>query len=250
MPTITEEEAQHVDLERPVLRCDDEIDPGRKQLDPPLPNVTHTMMIVGRPGSGKSSFVWGALCNRKKVYNKLFRRVHWIAPPTSRASFAGGVLKKHPRVYDDITYDVLEDLRASAEEVAERGKGHFSLAVMDDVGASLKNPDLAQALRAMCWNRRHLRLSCWFCVQTYRSLHVDLRRCSSHLLLWKSVNTLESDLVYNELLAVFLRKDEWEAVQKHVYKPHKPHDYIYVDLMAQEIYRVSDEKFYRLNITS
>ena len=204
---ITEEAPHHVHLERPRVLCDDPI-ADRSRLPAPLPLHTMAMLAIGRPGSGKSSFVHACFCVPKTNYNKLFRRVHWIAPPTSRQSFAGNVLKRHPRVYDKLDFETLEEIKRSAEEVSERGKGHHSILIADDVGSAMKNSDLVTSLRAVCWNRRHLRLSTWFLVQTYRSLHVDLRRCASHLCLWKSVNSLESDLVFQELLSQFMSKDD------------------------------------------
>ena len=56
----------------------DEID---KSIPDPLPqNLNHFLMIVGKPGSSKTTLLLNLICKRGKMYNKKFDRVYLFSP--------------------------------------------------------------------------------------------------------------------------------------------------------------------------
>ena len=56
----------------------DEID---KSIPNPLPqNLNHFMMIVGKPGSSKTTLLLNLICKRGKMYNKKFDRIYLFSP--------------------------------------------------------------------------------------------------------------------------------------------------------------------------
>ena len=56
----------------------DEID---KSIPDPLPrNLNHFMLIVGKPGSSKTTLLLNLICKRGKMYNKKFDRVYLFSP--------------------------------------------------------------------------------------------------------------------------------------------------------------------------
>lgn len=239
------EKVHNVNLQLPKIICDQKLDPSRKQIKYPLPNTAgYTMLICGRPGSGKTSFMYSLIGNKKKGYNKVYDKVHVVMNPNSRSSLKGG-FKNHKRVYDELSIENLEHIIEEAKEISSDDKSKSSLMILDDVGAELKNNDLQKILKSSQWNRRHNCLSTMFLLQSYKSLPLDIRKVASHLCLWKSTNSHETDLVHEELLS-FLTKDEWFQIQRHCYRTK--HDFIYAILDEQKLFRVSDQTFYELII--
>ena len=56
----------------------DEVDAS---IPDPLPkNLNHFMMIVGKPGSSKTTLLLNLICKRGKNYNKKFDRVYLFSP--------------------------------------------------------------------------------------------------------------------------------------------------------------------------
>ena len=51
-----------------------------KSIPNPLPqNLNHFMMIVGKPGSSKTTLIMNMICKRGKMYNKKFDRISRVA---------------------------------------------------------------------------------------------------------------------------------------------------------------------------
>lgn len=237
----------NVPMHRPVMLCDNELDPGRKQLPSPLPNHSHTMAIIGRPGSGKSSFVYAMLAGKKRhLYNRLFDAVHYACPPGSLASVKGG-LKNHKRVYNDLSMETMTTIMEELEDVAGKGPKHNSLVVLDDLASSLSGEALSD-LKRLFFNRRHLHASCWVISQTWRgSVPYELRRTLGYLAFWKPASQTEAQAVYEEVLAGFLTKPQWEQVQHHVFhRKHGKHTFLFVDIIGGRCYRCTGDTFFEL----
>ena len=50
-----------------------------KSIPDPLPqNLNHFMMIVGKPGSSKTTLLLNLICKRGKMYNKKFDKVYLL----------------------------------------------------------------------------------------------------------------------------------------------------------------------------
>lgn len=245
---ITEEEFD-VDLVRPTIICDKELDNGRKQLHYPLPNKTHRMTILAPPGGGKTSFFYALIGNKKKLYNGLFDRVHLVMGENSRQSVKGG-FRKHQRVYNNLDEPTFTKIMEQVDETVSKGKCHASLVIYDDVASNLKaDKQLAKLLKESVWNSRHFSLSSWFILQSYLSMPRDIRKVTTHLAMWNFANAIETETVYQELLT-FLSKDEWEKVKRYVFDVEKfgKHTFIFADIEQQEIFRVTDKKFFKLKI--
>ena len=75
---ITEEACESkICLSKFKFNCD-EIDPSVPQ---PLPqNLNHFMLIVGKPGSSKTTLLLNLICKRGKMYNKKFDKVYLFSP--------------------------------------------------------------------------------------------------------------------------------------------------------------------------
>ena len=56
----------------------DEVD---KSIPAPLPqNLNHFLLIVGKPGSSKTTLLMNMICKRGKMYNKKFDRIYLFSP--------------------------------------------------------------------------------------------------------------------------------------------------------------------------
>ena len=56
----------------------DEVD---KSIPDPLPqNLNHFLLIVGKPGSSKTTLLLNLICKRGKMYNKKFDRIYLFSP--------------------------------------------------------------------------------------------------------------------------------------------------------------------------
>ena len=80
-------------------------------------NHHSTSLLVGSPGSGKSSLMW-AMMRDKKLLNRVFHNVYLFQPSHSRASIKNDVFKKHDKdkMFDELSFENLL-------EVMERIKG-------------------------------------------------------------------------------------------------------------------------------
>ena len=245
------EEIEHkVEMHRPTFLCDSELDIGRKQLPHPLPNCSHSMLIVGRPGSGKSSFIYSMLAGqKKKLYNKLFKKVHYVCPEGSLKSIKGG-LKNHQRLYHELDEETITSIIEDCEKVAEKTTNNNSCIVLDDMASKLNGEALSK-LKTIFFNRRHMHASIWVVSQTYRgSLPYEIRRSCGYLCFWKSPNSSEMNAIYDELISGFMIKKDFEELYRYVFQDKfGKHTFMFVDLIAGKIYRVSNEAFHEIKLS-
>lgn len=248
---ITEIKETFLDLKRPKIVCDQKIDPEGKQLggDNPLPNYASTMLFVGKPRSGKSSLAFSMITTKNKCYNRLFSKVFIVIPPTSLSSLSIKQIKHHKRIYPELSEEVLDKIEEETDELnEEEGKSGHSLIIFDDVGSQIKSDHaLEQRLKKFAWNYRHRARTQIYLLQTIRSLSLGIRKVASHLFLFK-LSQLELELVHNELI-LWLSKQQWADLCRYVYDAKfGKHTCMYIDIEAQLIYRVTDNKFFLLKI--
>ncbi len=59
------------------------------------------------------------LLTREQAYKKVFHSVHIVMPSHSVASLKKNSFKNHPRMHDELSYGVLDDILESIKEDAE-----------------------------------------------------------------------------------------------------------------------------------
>ena len=168
-----------------TMLCDNSLG----DVAPPMPNGAFSMGLFARPGSGKSTMLENIL-SKKEYYRRRYDHVHVFIPPNSLASLPKrSLLKRHDKVYDDLTIERLEKVLKSCTDASEEGEN--SLIIVDDMLHSLKDHEILRTLEMIFCNRRHLRTSTIISTQVYNSLPLILRKCLSHAVLWKLGNGKE-----------------------------------------------------------
>jgi len=221
-----------LDFKPPDFLCDKVIHP---QITPPLPCTAHAMLICGAPGSGKTSMMV-SLLQEKQAFRKVFDQVFVCMPPSSARSLKKNIFEKHDKMYDDLTYETLENILEQTRESTKENLN--SLVVIDDFGAALKDNEIQRQLKELIWNRRHLRTSIWILVQSYISVPLQLRKAVSHLISYKPRNKIEFQKIFEEL--VQLPKETADELSRFIYKDDK-YAKMFVDCSTGDIYKNFDQ---------
>ena len=217
---------------KPVqMTCDT---PLSTRIPAPLPNTCFRMMIVGAPGSGKTSLATSLLL-KGGAYYRVFDRIWVIQPSNSRASYAKDPWKNHRRVFDELTVEVLEQVLREAKDLAEDDK--HSLLFIDDQAFQLKDKKIERLLREIYFNARHLHLSSIIVSQTLRQIPVNLRKTASHLLTFIPANRIEAKIIAEEFL--FLDPRSAATLFEQVFTQR--FDHMLVDTAQRRVFANWDE---------
>ncbi len=150
--TLTEKENRDLLFAPPVFKSDTAL----KDVPEPLPqNVSFNMVIVGKPGSGKSSLATNIITNQlTKKYHSIFL----VIPKNSMNSYSCNPFQSlnEDQIYHDLTLDTLLDIHGKVSANAEENLN--SLLYIDDMAANLKKSNIQQTFKELLYNRRHLRL--------------------------------------------------------------------------------------------
>ena len=194
--------------------------------------------LIGKPGSGKTSWLISTLTGKgkKKVFRKVFEHVLLVMPSSSRNSMKKNPFKKHPeeKMYEELTLDTTESIYNRLVTSAE--KKEKTLLVLDDVGASLKNKEIQKVLRKIIYNRRHLKVHIVMMVQSYISIPKEIRKLITNCIMFKP-SKVEMVNFTEEL---FERKKD-KAIEIMNFAYTKKHDYIFLNVENQKMYRNFDE---------
>ena len=132
-------------LKAPEFVCDECI--VNRDIEP-LENKAFFMAVLGRPGSGKTSFCVSTLTSRKpRVYYKAFNHLWVFMPPASRKSLKCNPFARLRHVFDDLDYASLTEVFEAIKKQGPQADGSYetNLLLIDDFASSLK--DKAISLR-------------------------------------------------------------------------------------------------------
>lgn len=198
-------------------------------------NQHSTSLFIGKPRSGKTSLLFSLM---KGVLKKCFHRIYVFQPSHSRASMSDDIFGKLPddRLYDELTFDNLQEVMDRIKVDSSKEKPLNSLIIFDDMTAYLKKKDTYQLFKELIFNRRHLRCSLYFLVQTYYSVPKDLRRLWTNVFVFKTSKD-ELKNIWGELIEydeLYLPK-----IRKLVYD--KPYQYLFLNTDTQRLFKGFDE---------
>jgi hypothetical protein len=194
--------------------------------------------LIGRSGSGKTSLLISFLTGKrdKKIFRKVFDNVVLVMPSTSRQSIKKNPFKDHPedKMYEDLDLSTINTIYDNLITSSENNETTFL--ILDDVGASLKNKEIQKRLRQIIYNRRHLKVHIFILLQSFMSLPKEIRKLFTNVIMFKPPKT-EFQNLFDELLET--KKDLALQVMNFVYD--KPHQYLFLNVESQKIYKNFDE---------
>lgn len=198
-------------------------------------NQHTTNLLIGKPRSGKTSLLF-SLFENKEILRKVYHRIYVFQPSPSRASMKKDIFGKLPQgqLFDELNYEnldlVMDELEASSD---------LNIAIIfDDVGASLKNFDTMNLMKKLIFNRRHLRTSVFFLVQTYFSVPKDIRKLFSNIFVFR-VNKNEMKTIFEEIVEDKEMVDLAPTISKIIYD--KPYNFMFINTDSQRIFKNFDE---------
>lgn len=165
---------------RPHVVVDTELDP--KLNDVPLlraMNRSFFALILGSPGSGKSSLVYSLLTDGR-LFRHVFDRILLVMPESSLQSFGeDNKLMEIPeeRRFDQLTPKTMDTIMDQILE--NREKEWTTLLILDDVQMALKDKYIERRLLHLAANRRHQKLSIIVVCQTYKRTPLAVRNLAS-----------------------------------------------------------------------
>ena len=230
MTTIVEKEYdKKIVVSGTKFSCDD-LD---KTIPPPLPQKGgFAMLLVGRPGYGKTSLILSLVCKTGKCFNKKFDKVFVWSP--SLVTMSDDPFEMIP---DDQKFEEasLENIQGVLDEIKDTGEK--VLFIFDDVIADIRGKgkgDIENLLQKIFFNRRHLAgaggsVSIMATSQTYNKIDPKLRKTASHLIQYKPQKK-EIENIFDDMIN--LPKREFMDVLRYIYK--RKHDFMYLDLQDQD----------------
>jgi len=148
-------------------------------------NVYGFLCVIGRPGSGKTSFSISLLTQSKpKIYKKTHHHYIIVIPQNSLNSIQGEPFKGVENIYNELTDEIINEIYMKVDTWSKEDEK--TILFIDDMTADLKKSKIIiETLKRMIYNRRHLKLNIIITVQSYVNLPLDIRKNIQNLLLFK-----------------------------------------------------------------
>ena len=226
MTSIAEEEYdKKINISKYDFSCDDE----DMSIPDPLPKKSFSMLIVGKPGTGKTNLLLNLITKQGKAFNKKFDKVFIFSP--SLGTIKGDdpfELIPDNQKYSEATFDNIDNF---LEQIADTGEK--VLLILDDVVADIRGKgkgEIENKLEKIFFNRRHLCGAGGSCSviatsQTYNKISPKLRKSASQFILFENRQKAEQKSIFQEI--ILLPEKEYFDVMKYIY--NKKHNFMYID---------------------
>jgi hypothetical protein len=198
-------------------------------------NSHTTNLLIGRAKSGKTSLLH-SLFEHTHLLRYCYHKIYLFQPSHSGASIKDNIFELIPKdqIYHELTFDNLYEVKCRIEEDATDGT--TSCIIFDDMAAHLKNKQTMKLFKELIFNRRHLRLSLYFLVQSFYAVPKELRRMWSNIFCFK-VTKDEFKNMWNELIEY---DDAYiQPIMKLVF--NKPYKFLFINVDSQRLYDGWDE---------
>jgi DNA replication protein DnaC len=195
-------------------------------------NCHQTTLLVGRPGSGKSSLI-GSFFTSKDLFKHTYHNLYLFAPPNSLSSMKDNIFESIPNQYAELTYDNLLEV---INQIKAEDPKYCNAIIFDDQGAYLKNKETKTLLKEIIFNRRHLRTSVFFLCQTYLSIDKEIRKLFSNLFIFR-VSKKELEKIFEELVEE--SKDLILPISKLVFK--EKYNFLFINTDSGRLFKNWDE---------
>ena len=246
MTTIQEKEYdKKIVISGQKFSCDD-ID---SSIPAPLPQKGgFAMLIVGKPGQGKTSLILSLCCKSGKAFNRKFDKVYLWSPSLITMEDDPFELIPEEQKFEEAT---LENIQGVLDEVKDSGEK--VLFIFDDVIADIRGKGKGQIenlLQKIFFNRRHLAgaggsVSIIATSQTYNKIDSKLRKTASHFVFYENKQKREKESIFDEI--ILIPKQEYTDACRYIYD--KPHNFMFIDTTLPED-RMMHKNFNQLIISS
>lgn len=194
-------------------------------------------VICGRMGQGKTSLITSWVKNGE-IFKKVFNRIYVFMPENSRASIENDIYGKY--LPSDQLYETLseENLMEVYDRLKESSADkEFSLLIIDDFQAQMKEPRVVKALEKIITKMRHLRTTIFLLQQNWIALERKLRNLVSNIIFF-NIGKVQLDNIFLEVVQV--TKEKYEKIVDLAFTD--PHDWVLVNLHKHRgIYRNFDK---------
>ena len=245
MTTITEfEYDKPIVISKHNFSCDNE----DRTIPEPLPRKSFSMLVIGKPGMGKTTLLLSLICKQGKAFNRKFDRVYLWSPSLITMEDDPFELIPDDQKFDEVSLDnltgVLDEIKDSGEKI---------LFVMDDVIADIRGKGkgaIENLLQKIFFNRRHLAgaggsVSIIATSQAYNKIDPKLRKTASQIIFYKNLHKKETESLFEEV--ILLPKKEYVDTLRYVF--NKKHDFMFIDT-TQDPDKMIHKNFNRLTIMS
>jgi hypothetical protein len=225
--------------------CDD-VD---KTIPKPLPQKGgFAMLIVGKPGMGKTSLILSLVCKTGKCFNQKFDKVFVWSPSLITMADDPFEIIPEDQKFEEAT---LENIQGVLNEI--KNSGEKILFIMDDVIADIRGKGKGQIenlLQKIFFNRRHLAgkggsVSIIATSQAYVKICPKLRKTCSHVIFYENKNKKELQSLFDE--TILIPQKEFYDVLRYIYD--KKHNFMYIDTTLPED-KMIHKNFNQLTISS
>ena len=234
-----------INVSKFAFSCDDIDD----TIPKPLPQKGgFAMLIVGKPGMGKTTLILSLICKQGKAFNKKFDRVYIFSPSLITMEDDPFELIPDEQKYEEATFEnlseVLDEIKDSGEKV---------LLVLDDVIADIRGKGkgaVENLLEKIFFNRRHLAgaggsVSIIATSQTYNKISPKLRKTASQLVFYENKQKKEIESIFEEL--ILIPKQEFMDTLRYIFD--KKHNFMYIDTQLPD-HKMLHKNFNQLEIIS
>lgn len=197
-------------------------------------NAHCTNLLIGKPKSGKTALIY-SFFKSKFLFKKIFTKIFIFQPSASRGSMSDNIFGQLPeeQIFDELSYD---NLKSVIDVIKTEDPSHKLCIIMDDMTAYLKNKETLQLLKELIFNRRHLHVSVFFLVQTWKSVEKDIRKLFNNIFIFK-VSKQELEDIGEEVIE--RDKKLLPLISKLVY--NEPYKYIFLNTESQRMFSGFDE---------
>lgn len=227
---------EHLDLKYPRFNCDHILNPRMENYEM-LKHLNGFRMtsVCGLPGSGKTSLVISMLTNRN-VWKRVFNHVQIVMPSTSRQSLVNNPFERHSKekMHEELDFETITHIYNELEKRSDEKE--TTLLILDDVTANLKVKEIQKLLRKIIFNRRHLKVAIVLLVQSYIAIPKEVRKLNDNVIMFRPSKP-EFEHLFNELFTS--KKDLAVQIMAYVFK--EKHDYLFLNVPTQKMYKNFDE---------
>lgn len=177
------------------MMCDTELNPNLNKYElTKFLNKSQSTMIIGRPGSGKTSLLYALFKQDKpNLLKDVFENIFLFQPKESGNSMSDKIFHDNlptENLFYDLSEESLQSVFDRIKEENESDEYEGSLnhcIILDDFTAHLRdNPTIKNLLKEILMNRRHLHISIFFIVQSYKSVEPDIRKLIDNFFIYKT----------------------------------------------------------------